>query len=323
LRTLIFCVSSALALFCAAAPNSASAQDFPNRKPIRLIVSGPVASATDLVARLLAEGMKASLGQAVVVENKPAANGALAGAEVARSPADGYSLLLMVTSSMVINPHLNRNVGWNPNKDFTAIAEVGTTASVMAVSADSPFGNFGMALSAARAKPGHIKLGVLTLTLSHFTALALKEEIGADFSIIPFSSQSQMLTAALSHDVDMISTGVASLLPFFESGKLRPLVVTSDTRMQSLPSTPMLADFAHGFSAPNWFGLFGPAGMNPAVVARLNRVVNQLLDQPTFRKQLMGYGTLPSGGTPEAMAKRVQQDFERYRGIVAKSGLKI
>lgn len=322
LGILMACTAWIAALFCMTSP-AAHAQDFPERKPIRLVVSGPVASATDLVARVLAEGMEKSLGQRVIVENKPTANGAIAGAEVARAPADGYSLLLMVTSSMVINPHLNRNVAWHPTKDFTPIGEIGTTASVFAGPAEMPYKNFGEVLAAAKAKPGQIKLGILNLTLSHFVALALKEDVGADFAIIPFSSQAQMMTAVLNHDVDLISTGAGSLLPFFVNGKLKPLVVTSDARVENLPVTPTLAEFVRGFSAPNWFGLFGPAGMDPRVVAQLNRTLNQLTERPGFREQLKGFGTVVSGGTPEAMARRVQQDFERYRGIVTRSGLKI
>lgn len=318
-----FCNAAALFLAAAAMPALAQVQEFPQRKPLRLIVGSPVASATDLVGRLLADGIETSLGQRVIVENKPTANGAIAGADVARSSADGYTLMLMATSSMVINPHLNHSVRWDPVKDFTAIVEIGTTASVVAVTAASPFRSFGDALAAAKARPGIVKLGVLAMTLSHFMALALKEEIGVEFALIPFTSQSQMMSAAISGDVDLISTGVGGIIQFFADGRLRPLVVTSDVRLESLPQTPILAEFVRGFSAPNWFGLFGPAGMDRKIVAQLNGVVLKLLSNPQFKEKLKLNGTLPGGGTSEALAERVQGDFNRYRGIVARSGLKL
>ncbi|MFT8246837.1 Bug family tripartite tricarboxylate transporter substrate binding protein [Roseomonas sp. BN140053] len=310
-------------LICAASllPCSAIAQAFPRSRAIRLVVSGPVASATDLVSRVLADALEPVLGQRVVVENKPTANGAVAGADVARSSADGYSLLGMVTSSMVINPHINRNVSWHPVNDFTAIGEIGTTASVVAAPANSPYHNFDEALTAARARPDQVTFGVLTLTLSHFIALALKQRTGAEFSLIPFTTQAQMVSAALSRDIDLVSTGAGGVLPLIETGELLPLVVTSDERITPLPAVPTLAEFVPGFSAPNWLGLFGPAGMDPGIVATLNAAMNDVLARPSVREQLIRAGTMPSSGSARAMADRVRSDFERYRDIVAAAGL--
>ena len=299
----------------------ALAQDTTRRRPIRLVLAGAVATAADLVGRLLAERLGHLLEQTVVVENRSTANGAIAGAEVARAAPDGHTLLLATTSAMVVNPHLIRGLGWHPLRDFTAIAEVGRTPSVVATSATSIYRDFQSVVLAARTRPDEVTVGVLALTLSHFLVLALQQRRGMAFSVVPYTAQSQMVAAVLSGHVDLVSTGAGSLLPFFQSGDLRPLVLTGEEGLASLPEVPTIGRFAPGLDVTSWFGLFGPARLDPATAHRINAAVNALLAEPGFREELLRYGTVPSGGTPVALAARVRDDLASYDALVTGSGL--
>lgn len=299
------------------------AQEYPSKKAIQLISNGPVGSSSDIVARLLADELGTRLNQRIVVEAKPTANGALAGEAVARANADGYTLLFSSTSSMVINPHLNKNLSWNPLKDFTPITEIGVTANVIAVAGDSKFNSFKELVAATRQKPGQIKLGVFNLTLGHFMALALKQTANIDFQIIPFSQQAQMITALISHDIDVMTTAAGSLLPMISSGRMKALAVSSDQRLQTLPDVPPIRDFAPSFSAANWFGLYTTAGTDAKVVQRLQTAINDLLQSPKFKGQLMTAGTIATGGTGAAFHKRMESDLARYGDIVTKAKLTI
>lgn len=308
--------------FAVLAAVPAAAQNFPNR-PIHLVASGPVGSAVDLVARLLADGLRSSLGQNVLVEDRPTANGAVAGEYVAHARPDGYTLLFVATSVLAINPHLNKDIAWNPLKDFTPIGEIGTTPSAIGTSPTSPYKTFADLVAAAKAKPGTVKFGTITLTLSHFVALAWKQTDNIDFKIITFGSQADMVTAGMSGDVDSISVGAGALLSLFESGRLRPLAVTSRAPLDTLPGTPSIGASVPGSETESWYGAFGPAGLDPAVVKRLNDAINTAVQDPGFAAKLRNLATVPTGGTPDHLRDRLKADYDSFGALIARAGLEI
>jgi tripartite-type tricarboxylate transporter receptor subunit TctC len=297
------------------------AQAYPNRA-IRVIVPFPPGGGTDIVARGVTQKVAEMTGWVFVVENKPGAGGNLGVDAVAKSPADGYTLVLGQTSNLAINPALYAKLPYNPQKDLAPIGLVANAPLVIVVPTLSAFKTLPDLVAAAKAKPGAVNFASSgNGTVAHLTGEQLQKTAGVKFQHVPYKGANQALTDVMGGQVDIYVASVPTVLGQIRNGKLRPLAVTSAKRIDDLPQTPTVGESGYeGFDAVTWFGFLAPAGTPNDIVMRLNAEFNKALQQPDLRKRLRDEGANPLGGTPEQFAELIREDTVRWGKTVKESG---
>jgi tripartite-type tricarboxylate transporter receptor subunit TctC len=290
-----------LMLSCSTLLNSALAQNFPNR-PIKIITPLPAGSATDSVARVVSKAASEILGQPIVVENKPGADGAIAALEVARAAPDGYTLLLATNSPLSVVPALKKNPPYDVNKDFTPITDIGRFTLFLVVNSELPVKNLQELIAYAKKNPG--ALSYASGNTAGFVAMEqIKSIAGLDIVQLMFSN----LTTAMPH---------------IQSEKLRPISLSLPVRSNILPNVPTLAEQGlQGFSIVSWNALVGPAKIPPNIVNRLNTAFNQALSQPEVITALGKQGIPIKGSTPEALALLIKTQLEDYSRVLRAAGI--
>ena len=294
--------------------------DYPNR-PIKLVcVHGPGGTA-DTLARLMAEKLTRSLGQTVVVENKPGAATMLGAKAVASSANDGYTLLMASVTTLSINPHLYANMTYDPAKDFAPVALVAETPAVLAVSPTLPVKNVRELIALAKANPGKYNFSSPgTGTSPHLAGALFATMAGIDIVHVPYKSSTAALTDIVSGQVHM--TFENSLVPYSRSGTLRPLGIASLKRSTSWPDLPTVAEQGlPGYESTVWYGIVAPAGTSTAVIAKLNGAINQALQQPDVKEQLKTLSGDALGGTPADFTKRAQTDSRKWAAVIKTAGV--
>jgi len=318
----VFAAALAAASLTAVSPVLAQAA-YPS-KPVSLVVGFAPGGSADILARVIGQKLATALGQPVLIENKPGAGATIATAYVAGAPADGHTLLF-VTSGHAGSGALYNTLRYDPVKAFTPIVKVGATPVVVVVPAVQPQRNLGDLLAAARKEPGKLNYaaGGGGATTTALAAEFLKKDAGVDMVQVPYRGSGPALTALLSGEVQVGFEIPSSALPHIQSGKLRPLAVTSTTRSSVLPDVPTVAEQGvKGFDVVGWFGMLAPAGTPAPVVARLNRELNAILQQPDVRERLVGLGLEVGGGTPEDFQKLIAGDTQRYGDAIRRMGIK-
>ena len=311
---------------CAAAfaCSAAFAQAYP-AKPIRVLVPFPPGGGTDIVAREVTQRVAANAGWTFVVENKPGAGGNLGVDQAAKSPPDGYTIVLGQTSNLAINPTLYSKLPYDPVKDLAPIGLVASAPLVIVVPAQSAFKSLADLVAAAKAKPGEVNFASPgNGTVAHLTGEKFQKTAGVRFQHVPYKGANQALTDVISGQVQLYVSSVPSVLSQIRNGKLRALAVTSEKRVDDLPQTPTVGEAGYqGFDAVTWFGFLAPAGTPKEAVARLNAEFNKALQQPELRKRLGDEGADPLGGTPEQFAQVIRDDIVRWGKIVKESGVRV
>lgn len=314
-----------LLLVAFAASVSALGQTWPS-KPVRMVTPFPPAGSLDVVGRAVTARLSTALGQPVVLENRAGAGGAIGSEAVARSPADGYTLLLSSASTHSIAPALQPRLPYDPIKDFTAIVELhpgGTNVLIVAVNA--PWKTAGELVAYAKANPGKLTYGTGGIgTVPHLTTAALAAYTGTDLLHVPYKGAALVMPDLIAGRVGFIFESIISVQPHVSGGKVKALGVSGAKRSPLLPDVPTYAESGlPGFQAPGaYMGLWGPAGLPGPVVARLNSEVNRMLQSPDMKEQLAKLGIEPTGGTPEAFAEKVRTDRAKWGEIVTKTGIK-
>jgi tripartite-type tricarboxylate transporter receptor subunit TctC len=310
----------ALGLACAiAAP--AFADGWPSN-PIRLVVPFPPGGGTDILARQVAKEVTAQTHWNFIVDNKPGAGGNIGVDNAVKSPADGYNLVIGQTSNLAINPTLYPHLPYNPVKDLTPVSLIGSSPLVVVVAANSPFHTLGEAIAAARAKPGSVNVATSgNGTVAHMALELLMKDSGVKFTHVPYKGASQGLTDLMGGNVQMYISSVPTLIGSIQSGKLRPLAVTSLKRVNDLPQTPTVAETYKGFEAVTWFGLLGPAKLPADITTRLSAAVNKALQSPELRKKLGEQGLDVEGSTPEQFGRLIRTEIAKWAPIVKASGV--
>ncbi|MFO1340686.1 MAG: tripartite tricarboxylate transporter substrate binding protein [Burkholderiaceae bacterium] len=313
-------IAAALAAACGAA----LAQAYPS-KAIRVVVPFPPGGGTDIIAREVSQKVAAANGWTLVIDNKPGAGGNLGVDAVAKSPADGYTLVLGQTSNLAINATLYAKLPYDPVKDLSPITLAATAPLVIVVPATSAFKTLADLVSAAKAKPGEVNFASPgNGTVAHLTGEQFQKAAGIRFQHVPYKGANQALTDVISGTVQLYISSVPSVLQQIRTGKLRALAVTSAKRVDDLPQTPTVGEAGYaGFDAVVWFGFLAPAGTPKDVIARLNAEFNKALQQPDLRKRLGDEGADPSGGTPEQFAALIKGDIVRWGKTVKESGARI
>ena len=308
-----------LAVACAAASFTATAvhaQAYPT-KPIRLIVPFPAGGATDLFARSLSQKLSERLGQSVVVDNKPGAGGTLGSDLAAKAPADGYTLLLSTTSTHSIGPNLNPRIPYDAMRDFTPIGQVGNAPSIMLVPNSSPAKTVKEWIDFARQNPGRLNYASSgNGTIVQLTAELFKSQANLFVVHIPYKGTALAIPDLVSGKVDVLFDSLPTGLPHVRDGRLRALGVTSAKRTPLAPDLPPISDVLPGYESTTWFGLFGPRGLPPEVVARVNTAANQVLKDPEVVDKLTRLGIEPAGGTPAQFSAMLGSELAKWKKII-------
>jgi tripartite-type tricarboxylate transporter receptor subunit TctC len=300
------------------------AQDWP-AKPIRLNVPFPAGGGTDILSRVLANRLAETLKQPVIVENKPGAGGNIGVDATAKSPADGYTLVMGQTANLAINPTLYANLPYDPTRDLVPVALVADSPVVLVVGAESRFKTLADIMAAGKAKPGDLTYASPgNGTVSHLVGELLQQTAGVKMQHIPYKGASQALTDLMGGRVDLFVSSVPSALAQIKGGKLRAIAVTSKSRSPSLPDVPTVAESGFpGFDATTWFGILAPAKTPQAVVDKLNAEINAALTFPEVREKIASEGGAALGGTAADFAALLKADLVRWGGIVKSSGAKV
>ena len=319
LGKLSFCLlPSAFCLGMAAAV----AQSYPSR-PVRIIVPQSPGASTDITARLVAQGLNEAFKQPVIVDNRPGSSG-IAGTElVARAAPDGYTLMV-VASSFSINPALGRKLPYDSIRDFTTVTQLSKFPNMLAAHPSTPVKTLQDVMALAKAKPGQVtyaSAGVATGT--HMTAELLRYMTKIDLLHVPYKGGGPAMTAAMGGQTQLIVATSVGLLPHVRAGKLRAIAVTSAKRSAAAPDIPTIAESGvPGYEHEPWNGMFGPAGMPKAVLARVNAEVVRVLHAPEAKKVLEGDGADIVGNSPEQFGAVLKAEIAKWTKVAKAAGIK-
>jgi tripartite-type tricarboxylate transporter receptor subunit TctC len=311
-----------LAVLAALLPQLALAQAFP-AKPVRILCPFPPGGGVDITARAIAQELGAPLGQPVVVENRPGAGGNVAAAEVARAPADGYTLLLTLNALHAISPHLYAKLPFDAMQDFSFITPLVSFTNVLVVSPGSPLQSVKDVIDAAKREPGKLTFASSgNGTNLHLTGELFKTMAGIDIVHVPYKGSAPALTDLMGASVAMMFDTIPSAIAHVKSGKLRALAVTGATRSPLFPDVPTVAEAGlPGFEVVSWYGLIGPAGMPQAVVKRLNAEAAKAAGSNAFRGRMEPLGFEVITSTPERMAQMLAADSARWAAVIKAAGV--
>lgn len=310
----------AAALFAAALPSLA--QTWPNRT-VKIIVPFPAGGPTDVLTRVLAEKMGGQLGQPVVVENKPGAGGSIGADFVAKSPADGYTLVMATTSTHSIGPNLGK-IAYDPVKDFTPIVWVGNATNILVVSNHVPAANVQELIALARKDPGKLNYATSGIgTISHLTSELFANMAGVKLTHVPYKGTQQSIPDMMSGQVAILFDNVMTAQPNIKAGKVKGIAISSSARSPLVPDLPTVAESGlPGFQSLVWFGLLGPANTPKVVVDRVNAEMNRALQLPDIQARFTQMGFEPAGGTAADFAQAIQRDSQKWSKVIKDAGVK-
>jgi tripartite-type tricarboxylate transporter receptor subunit TctC len=320
-RRLVGCLAAA-ALFSQAG-RALAADSYPT-KPVRVIVPYSTGGSTDTTARLVAHALSQKLGQQFVVENRPGAGGALGQDFVAKAAPDGYTLLFSAAGPLTVTPHTYAHLAYDPIKSFEPIKLVATAPLVLEVRPGLPVSSVADLIRLARAQPGKLTYASFgNGSAAHLAGELFKSVAGVDIIHVPYKGSAPALTDLLGGQVDMMFDVVVSSLPHIQAGKLRPLAVTSDARLDLLPKVPTMAEAGvKDVDASTWFGVLAPAGTDKAVIERLSSALDEALKDPELRKTLASQGAVTRGGTPEDFRRLFLSEYARWGKVVKAAGIR-
>jgi tripartite-type tricarboxylate transporter receptor subunit TctC len=313
---------SAVAVAISAAGGMASAQSpFPS-KSVHIFVPYSAGGAVDILTRTLGDVVSRQWGQSVVVENRPGAGGVLASQALVTSPPDGYTLIV-VASGHPTNPFLYPKLPYDTFKDFTPISLLASSPNILLVRADSPFKTLPDMIAQAKSKPGSLSFGHAgTGTSTHLAGELLKNLAKIDISGIPYKGGLPAINDLLGGQIPMSFNNGPESVGQLEAGTLRALAVTTASRVPFLPNVPSMAETVPGYDTEVWWGLLGPAGMPPDVVAKLSHDFVAALNTDTVKERLAKLGALPIGSSPAQFDAKIHADYKKWGPIIEAAGIK-
>ena len=304
------------------AVTSAAAQDYPV-KPIRLIVSFGPGGGADIVGRILGQSLQEKLGQPVVIENKPGAAGTLGNELIARAEKDGYTIGVM-TAGQIIAAAMNKSLRYDTATAFEPISQVGTASLMLVARADFPASNVADLIAAAKARPGKINVASPGFgATQHMSGELFKQMAGVDMVSVQFRTTPEAVTAVLGKQVDVLFDTVLAVIGQVQSGQLKAIAVTSKERFPVVPDVPAIAESGAmaGYDVSTWYGFFGPRGIPPEVVAKLNKTLNDALNDEAVRDKLTKAGVAVRGSTPDEFGKFMLAELARWDKVRAAAGI--
>ncbi len=295
----------------------AAAQSFPN-KPIRWIVPYAAGGGSDFLARTIGQQLSTNIGQPIVVENKPGANTAIAAAETARSPHDGYTVMSADNGTLVFNPALYKNLSYNPTRDLAPVSLLGKFPMILVVGASAEYKDARDFLAKVKAAPGKVSYASAGAGSPHHLAMELlKERAGLRMVHIGYRGAAPALLDVVGGQVPAMMTDLAAGAAFLKAGKLRPLAVANATRLPQLPNVPTFAEVGlQGVEAAALVGMVAPAGTPPDVIAKLQTSVAAAIKQPEVNRKLVDFGVEPVGSTPEQFAALLRSETALWHKLI-------
>ena len=310
---------AALALV-AAAP-FACAQAWPT-KPVKIIVPFPAGGPTDVITRVLSDKLAQSLGQPVVVENKPGAGGSIGADLAAKAPADGYTLLMATGSTHSVGPYLNPRLPYDPVKDFTPIIYVGYGTNILLVSPKLGVGNLKELIALAKKEPLTFATSGIG-SVAHLTSEMFAAQAGVKLTHVPYKGTQQSITDLASGQVSMLFDNVLTGKGHVESGRLKGIAISSKARSAIAPDIPTVSESGlPGFDSWNYFGIFGPANTPQPVVQRVNAEMNKILADPAIKDRFLALGFEVTGGTPQQFAEVMASESRRWGAVIKQANIK-
>ncbi|MGH8829531.1 MAG: Bug family tripartite tricarboxylate transporter substrate binding protein [Polaromonas sp.] len=312
-------MAAAMMSLISLAPASAVAQDKP---PVKILVGFPPGGSVDTVARLLAEDLRVALNQTVIVENKPGAAGRIALAELKRAAPDGQTLMLVPYGTLVVIPHIYKNLAYDPNKDFTPISRVTTFGFALTAGPMFPKGDFKDAMTWMKGQPDKANYGTPGAgTPQHFAGLLFAQAAGLQLNHIAYKGGSHALQDLMGGTIPLMIDTATETIEQHKAGKLRILATTGEKREKTLPDVPTLKE--SGLNMPaieGWFGLYGPAALPANDVNRLNKAVGDILRKPAIQERILAMGLTPNHAGSVELASIQSTDFMRWAGPIKASG---
>jgi tripartite-type tricarboxylate transporter receptor subunit TctC len=306
-----------LLAFCA----GAIAQGYPS-KPVRLIVADAAGGAPDQLGRLLAQKLSDSLGQQVIVDNRPGAAGALGADIAARSPADGYTLLLTTTTIYAILPSLKKNLSYDPVKDFVPISRIATSSNVLVVNDALPARSIAELVQLAKSRPGAINYASAGIgSPAHLAGEMLNLLAGIKLTHVPYKGAAPALLDVIAGTVQLIITSPISAGAHMNAGRVRALATTGAVRNPALPDLPTIADAVPGYEISQSWGIVAPAGTPPQVARRLNDEIVKAMNLPDVKDRVLKTGAVPAGDAAAAFEAFMARERQRLGDVIARSGI--
>jgi len=318
MKRFLFGVAAAL---LAAVPASSFAEAWP-AKPVKIIVPFAAGGATDVVARLLAQKLAEAWGQTVVVENRAGAGGNIGADVVAKSPADGYTLLMTSGSIVTANPHMYKALPFDPARDLVAVTNVATGPQVIAVNPGVPARDLREFIAYAKSHPKAINYGSAGIgTQTHLAAENFAYSAGIDIMHVPYKGESAAITDLIGGQIQLATPNLGGAIGQIQQGKLRALAVTSRERNPQLPDVPAASEVIPGFENAGWFGLMAPAATPREVIDRVYRDSARILHSDEFKGKLAQQGMVPVGNAPQDFAAAIREESARWAKVISERGL--
>jgi len=323
-RTLI-ALAAAVAL-----PSAALAQANWPTKPVRIVVPFAPGGTTDILARVLAPELSKAFGQQFIVDNRGGAGGNIGADHVAKSPGDGYTLLMGTVGTHGINKALYTNLSYDPQKDFAPITLVAGVPNIMVMNAaratELGINTVPDFIRYAKANPGKLNMASSgNGTSIHLAGELFKAQTGVFMTHIPYRGSGPAVRDLIGGTMDVMFDNLPSAMPHIQAGSLKAFAVTSDVRSRALPDIPTVAEAANlpGFEASSWFGMLAPAGTPPEIVARLQTEIAKALKLPEINTRLEGLGAIPSGNTPQEFARLIDSEIAKWAPVVKAAGARV
>ncbi|HYM48492.1 MAG TPA: tripartite tricarboxylate transporter substrate binding protein [Burkholderiaceae bacterium] len=300
-------------------PALAQAQNYP-KGPVKMIVPFPPGSATDLAARVIGQQLQTALGKPFVVENKPGAQGTIAGSEVVRAAPDGQTLLFTSNTAIASNVPLMKKMPYDPTKDFAPVAGIGTTALVLMVKPDFPAKNLNEFIAHAKARPGKLAAGYGS-TSSQISISRLSKMSGLDVLSVPYKGIPLAVNDVLSGQVQFTFVDLGNAMAQAKGGTLRPIAITAPQRNPLAPDLPTLAEVLPGYDITAWFAIVAPAGTPKSIVDKLHAATTKALASAEVKDRLATIGIAPMPMTPEELSRFIVSEVGKWTRLTKEAGI--
>ncbi len=309
-------------LLAAGLASPAAPQDYP-RQTIKIIISFGPGGGSDVIGRIIAQRLQEKLGVSTVVENRAGAGGMIGNEMVANSPKDGYTLGVM-TAGQIIAPVMTKAPRYDTLKVFDSVGQIATAGLLIVTRPDAPFKDIKELVAATKASPGKITFASPGYgATQHLAAELFKQVAGVNALQVQFRTSPEALAALLAKQVDVLFDTVTALLGQVQSGQVRALGVTGKDRFPAVPNVPAVIESGAvpNYDVTTWYGLYGPRGMPKPVIAKLNKALNEMLEEPQIRERLINAGVVVKSSTPEAFDQFMADEFNKWSKVRAAAGL--
>jgi tripartite-type tricarboxylate transporter receptor subunit TctC len=312
-------LKAAAVLAAALAAPWAGAQDKWPARPVTFIVPFAAGGTTDIVARLVGQGLSQLWGQSVVVEDRPGAGGNIGAAVVAKAQPDGYTLLVPSGSILTVNPHIYKDMGFDPQKDLVPITNIASGPMVVVVNPNVQAHNLKELIALAKSQPGQINFGSAGVgSQVHMAGENFADAAGIDVKHIPYKGEALALNDLMGGQIQFMVGNIAAATNFVKSGRLRALAVTGRQRSSMMPDVPTADESGlPGFESVGWFGLMAPAGTPQAIIDKIQADVAKVLQNPEVKKALADQGMVPVGNKPAEMKQAIAEESKKWARVVA------